>query len=368
MKAENRRLAIIVITLLVLGAVVYFLSDIVAYIIVAWVLSMVGQPIMNLLMKFKIGKRIRMGRVAAAILTLITFILAIGLLVMIFVPLIVEQANNLRNVQYNEIYETLSVPINSINDRLINLGILTADQLSSENFISILKNWFKPDFISNLIGNIVGIAGNALIGVFSVLFIAFFFLRDDQLFLKFVKALVPDEYEDDTEEVIQDISKMLRKYFSGIILQIVIITALVATLLWAFGIQNALLIAFFAAIINVIPYIGPFIGALFGIFITISGNLNVDFYQVLSPMLIKVVIVFAIMQVLDNFILQPFIYSNSVKAHPLEIFILILVAAKLGGILGMILAIPAYTVIRVVAKEFLNQFKIVQKLTGSLGD
>jgi predicted PurR-regulated permease PerM len=72
------------------------------------------------------------------------------------------------------------------------------------------------------------------------------------------------------------------------------------------------------------------------------------------------------MQMTDNFVLQPFIYSNSVKAHPLEIFIIILIAAKLGGITGMIIAIPAYTVIRVVAKEFLNQFKIVQKLTNSM--
>lgn len=366
MKAENRRIAIIILTLLVLVAVVYFLSDIVAYIIIAWVISMIGQPVMNLLMKFKIGKRIKMGRVPAALLTLITFILAISLLVMIFVPLIVEQASNLRNVEYNEIYNTLSVPINSLNDRLIDLGIVTQNQLSSENFVNILSDWFKPDFISTFVSNVFGIAGNLLIGIFSILFIAFFFLRDDQLFINFIKAMVPDQYEKETEEVIHDISLMLRKYFGGIILQILLITTLVSILLWIFGIENALLIAFFAAIVNVIPYVGPFIGALFGVFITVSSNLNAEFYNVLAPMLVKVVIVFAIMQLIDNFILQPFIYSNSVKAHPLEIFIIILVAAKLGGILGMILAIPAYTVIRVVAKEFLNQFKIVQKITGSL--
>ncbi|WP_235298797.1 AI-2E family transporter [Portibacter marinus] len=366
MKAETKRIAIIILSLLVLGTVVYYLSDIVAYIIIAWVISMVGQPIMNFLMKFKIGKRLRMGRVPAALITLITFILAIGLLVMIFVPLIVEQASNLRNVQYNEIYNTLSVPINSLNERLIELGIVTQEQLSSDKFVSMLSDWFRPNYISTFIGNVFGIAGNLLIGIFSVLFIAFFFLRDDQLFINFVKAMVPDQYEEDTEEVIHDISLMLRKYFGGIILQILIITALVSTLLWIFGIQNALLIAFFAAIVNVIPYVGPFIGALFGIFITISSNLNVEFYNFLAPMLIKVVIVFVIMQMIDNFILQPFIYSSSVKAHPLEIFIIILVAAKLGGIMGMILAIPAYTVIRVIAKEFLNQFKIVQKITGSM--
>ena len=115
-----------------------------------------------------------------------------------------------------------------------------------------------------------------------------------------------------------------------------------------------------------IPYVGPSIGAIVGMIITVSSNLDVDFYTTLMPMLLKVMIVFACMQAIDNFILQPVIYSNSVKAHPLEIFLVILIAAKLGGIIGMILAIPSYTVMRVIAKEFLNQFKIVQKMTESL--
>lgn len=327
---------------------------------------MIGQPLLNVLLKFKIGKKIKMGRIPAAMLTLISFIIGLGVLVMIFIPLIIDQANNLANVEYAQIYETLSVPINTVNQRMIDLGLIESDQLSSDNFIRALSGWFQPDYISNFVGNVFGIAGNLLIGVFSILFITFFFLKEENLFANFIKAMVPDEYEEETEEVIQDISKMLRKYFSGILLQILIITTLVSVLLSVFGIQNALLIGFFAAIINVIPYVGPLIGALFGLFIVISSNINVEFYNVLAPKLIKVLIVFGSMQLIDNFILQPFIYSNSVKAHPLEIFIIILIAAKLGGILGMIIAIPAYTVIRVIAKEFLNQFKFVQKLTNSM--
>lgn len=366
MKAENRRIAIIILSLLVIGGIVYFLSDIFAYVIIAWVISMVGQPLMDLLMKIKIGKKIKMGRSAAALLTLLTFIIGVSLLVLIFVPLIVQQANNLGDVEYSQIYETLQVPINAVNEKLIGWGIMTAEDLSSDNFVKSVSEWFKPTFISDFVSKLVGIAGSLLIGVFSVLFIGFFFLREHNLFTNFILALVPDEYEKETIEVIEDISKMLRKYFGGILLQISLITIIITITLSIFGIENALLIGFFAGIINVIPYVGPLIGALFGIFITISSNVNAEFYSILLPMLIKVAATFAIMQMLDNFILQPIIYSNSVKAHPLEIFIIILIAAKLGGILGMILAIPAYTVIRVVAKEFLNQFKIVKKITNSL--
>lgn len=105
-------------------------------------------------------------------------------------------------------------------------------------------------------------------------------------------------------------------------------------------------------------------------FITISSNLDLglDFYTEMLPLILKVIGAFAAMQMLDNFVLQPFIFSNSVLAHPLEIFIVILVGAKLSGILGMILAIPVYTVIRVIARAFLSEFKIVQKLTGHLDD
>ena len=111
---------------------------------------------------------------------------------------------------------------------------------------------------------------------------------------------------------------------------------------------------------------GPIIGASFGVFIVISSNLGLPFYDEMLPLLLTVVGVFASMQLLDNFLLQPFIFSNSIKAHPLEIFIIILVGAKLGGILGMVLAIPVYTVLRVIARIFLSEFKLVQKITGGM--
>ena len=132
------------------------------------------------------------------------------------------------------------------------------------------------------------------------------------------------------------------------------------------GIQNALLIAIFAALINIVPYLGPMMGCTFAIFITISSNLGLDFYKEVVPMIVKVIAVFGFMQFLNDWIVQPLIFSNRVAAHPLEIFLVTLAGAKLGGIGGMILAIPAYTVVRIVAREFFNQYRIVQKITSSL--
>ena len=118
-----------------------------------------------------------------------------------------------------------------------------------------------------------------------------------------------------------------------------------------------------AAFINVIPYLGPLIGAVVGIFITISTNLDADFYAQTMPLILKVMVVFLTVQLLDNLILQPFIHSTSVMAHPLEIFLVIMVGAQIGGIPGMVVAIPAYTVIRVASRAFFNKFRIVQRMT-----
>jgi len=121
----------------------------------------------------------------------------------------------------------------------------------------------------------------------------------------------------------------------------------------------------FAGLINVIPYIGPWVGALFGLVVVIANNLGSNFMGVTLPLMIGVVIVVTVVQLIDNMVFQTVIYSNSIRVHPLEIFFVTLIAGSLAGIPGMILGIPAYTVLRVIAGEFLSEFKVIQSLTNS---
>ena len=116
-------------------------------------------------------------------------------------------------------------------------------------------------------------------------------------------------------------------------------------------------------LINVIPYIGPWIGSLFGIVVVISNNLNASFMDVTLPLIALVVAVVMVVQFIDNMVFQTIIYSNSIEAHPLEIFFVTMIAGSLAGIPGMILGIPAYTVMRVIASEFLSEFKVIKSLT-----
>jgi predicted PurR-regulated permease PerM len=245
-----------------------------------------------------------------------------------------------------------------------------ANLAQEEDFFNKFKQnliyYINPARIQSIFSSTFSAFGSIAVGIVSVFFIAFFFLKEQGLFYELVKTLVPIRYESQIAHAIDDSSRLLIRYFVGILLQMTFIILFVSIFLGILGIKNALLIGFIAAITNVIPYIGPAIGAAFGVMITISSNIDVSFYDNLIPEVVKLLSVFAVMQLIDNFILQPLIFSKSVKAHPLEIFIIVMVGAKLGGVIGMVLAIPFYTVFRVLAKVFLSEFKVIQKITRNI--
>ncbi len=362
MKSISRYVAL-VFSFLVIGLIFYYFSDIVAFVLIAWVLSLIGQPMMAFFQR-----RLRIGQFKAgpsfcAIVSILVFFVVFGMLIWMFVPLVVEQAGNLAGVDYASITAALQEPLSELNQKLAEWGIVESGSIAELQLEESLKGWFKPAKIGTFFSSLLGIAGKLLFAIVSVVFITFFFLKDQGLFINFLVALSPTRYELEVRNGLETITNLLTRYFGGMLLQISLITLFVSVVLSLLGVKNALLIGFFAAVINVIPYLGPLIGAAFGIFITISSNLDLDFYSQMLPLLIKILCVFAVVQLLDNFLFHPFIFSKSVMAHPLEIFIVVLIGAKLNGITGMILAIPAYTVLRVIAGVFLSEFKIVQKLT-----
>lgn len=438
--SRYQKYIVAIIPLVLILFVAYFFSGILTYVILAWILSMIGGPIHNRL-------RPLIGSTGAAILTLFTFSIITLTIIYIFIPPIIQQARNFSNIDYNKVFASIEEPIEDWNEWLIEKGILdesesvftpvkdtiestelpwikvmrldsllgdrdslhqpitiivqvnhpkneSSEELANHNAIEDtfvdrarknLMAFLNPARISQVLSSIFGALGNTLIGVMSVFFITFFFLKEQGLFTNIVRAISPDDQEEKWGHAFEESGRLLKRYFIGVAVQIIIITVFVSTALSLLGFENALLIGFFAALMNVIPYLGPLLGATFGIIITISSNLpdrvvaasrasgvdleevaQGDFYNELLPKIGLLVLVFALMQLFDNFILQPNIFSKSVKAHPLEIFIIILVGAQLGGVLGMVVAIPLYTIFRVIAKVFLSEFKIVQSITRGI--
>jgi len=204
------------------------------------------------------------------------------------------------------------------------------------------------------------------VALFSILFISFFLLKDGKIVDNVVQSLTPDNYADKIKTIFNETKDLLTRYFVGVVIQISIVMIVITLGLTILGVKNALLIGLLAGVFNIIPYVGPIFGALIGLSLAATSQLEIDPDVNITTFILTAMIPFVVAQVLDNFVLQPLIFSKSVKAHPLEIFMVILAAGSLAGVLGMIVAVPAYSFIRIVAKEFFNGYKVVQGLTKDL--
>ena len=164
------------------------------------------------------------------------------------------------------------------------------------------------------------------------------------------------------------IKNLLTRYFIGVVIQCTCIMIMIDIGMTIAGIdfQQALVMGLILGILNVIPYIGPWLGLFVALIMGLASHINQDFSTVVVPLIYYMTVVVGLTQLTDNIIFQPIIFSNSVRAHPLEIFIVVLAAGFAAGIPGMILGIPAYTVMRVFAREFFYSFKPIQKITSGL--
>jgi predicted PurR-regulated permease PerM len=354
---QTIKTTIAIIAIILFMVLAYYLNTIIIYIVISAILALIGRPIMNLLSKLKIKSK----RLPSSI-TLIILLIFFASFFRLFAPLVIEEAKIISSINYSEFSLGLNEPITDLQDWLKKNHLLHKNSSLEDEILGV----FNLTKISNFLNSLIGLLGDGLISIFSILFITFFFLKEKNILEKIVESLSPANRVEQFSSAIKNTKRLLTRYFIGVIFQILIITIIVSTGLSILDIKNAFLIGFLAGIINVIPYIGPLIGALFGVVLGITTNLDLDFYTQLIPLSVKILCVFAFMQLIDNLIIQPFIFSNSVKAHPLEIFIIVLSAGTLYGITGMLVAIPFYTILRVVAKEFLSDFKVVQILTKDI--
>lgn len=365
---KNIRYLLITLGVIIVGFILWYFKSIVAYILIASVFALVGRPLMGFFSKLHY-KKIRIPNALAALITVFIIWAFILVFFRIFIPLIAHQASELSEIDPELVIKNLEGPIAKIEALMVKYNIganseQSVDQVLTEKFMSLLSVSMLSDFF----GSIAGILGNIFIAAFSISFITFFFLKDRGLLSEGILLFVPDKFVERTSNILLSIKKLLTRYFIGIFVQISGIITLVSTGLTIVGVDfsDALVIALVVGLFNIIPYLGPVIGATLGLVLGLATNLDLQFYTELLPLLGYMTIVFIIVQVVDNVVFQPFIYSSSVNAHPLEIFLVIMCSGSLFGITGMILAIPAYTILRVIAKEFFNNLKVVKKLTEKI--
>ncbi len=356
----------------IIAALCWYFRSVIGYILVAVVVSLVAKPLVGLMQKI----RIKGKKAPDWILAALALILVIGLMlsvIVIIIPIISSIVKGISLANVENTVRGISVPLAEFNEFLrssfpsLGSGFRIEVVLFQE-----LQKMFNPEAFSSIIGSAASFLTSFGVGMFSVVFIGFFFIKDDGLFTKIICALVPDKHEKTTEKAISDIGYLLSRYFIGVLLEIAgvaLVNFIGLTLVARLGFNVSLGIAFMTGIFNVIPYVGPLLGGALG---TILGlilkyssatpiGMDVNFW-LFTGILIAI---FCFAQLIDNFLYQPVIYSTSIKAKPLEIFIVLLIVGHIGGPLAMIIAIPCYTVVRVIAFRFFGHIKAIRRLIPS---
>ncbi|WP_273277640.1 AI-2E family transporter [Maribacter polysiphoniae] len=335
----------------------YKIQSVLAYMAIALVASLLGRPIVLFL-----RKRLKFNNTLAVIVTMLLLIGVIAGIIALFIPLLIAQGQNLSLLDI----DALQANVEHIYRQVTEYFGLSSNEIEQGLKESKIFTNLDFGFIPNFLNSFVGVLGSFGIGLFSVLFIAFFFLKDSKLFEEGLLIFIPENKESRLKKSLDTIKDLLSRYFVGLVFQILILFVIYSIVLFIFGIENAIVIAFLCALLNLIPYVGPIIGGALMLTLTMTSNLGADFSTVILPKTIYVMIGFIIGQLVDNFFSQPYIFSNSVKSHPLEIFLVIIIGGLLFGITGMIIAVPGYTAIKVILKEFLAENKIVKSLTKNL--
>ena len=347
----------------------WYFRNVLAYILIAVVVSLIAKPLIKVLGKVQIKGR----KAPDWLLAAFSLVFVLGVLISLItsvVPIVSNIVKDVSVVNIESAARGIAAPLSEFNEFLRN----TFPQLGNEFRIEIavldeLQNLLDVTMFSSVLGSAASFITSLGIGLFSVLFIGFFFIKDDGLFTEIVCALVPDKHEENTEKAISDIGHLLSRYFIGVLIEIAgvaLINFLGLYLIARLGLNAALGIAALTGILNVIPYVGPFIGIVLGTTLGIllkytsvtPIGLDVNFW-IFTAILIAI---FCFTQLVDNFLYQPLIYSTSIKSKPLEIFIVLLVVGHIGGALAMIIAIPCYTVVRVIAFRFFGHVKAIKRL------
>lgn len=355
--------------LAIAGVLCWYFRYVLIYIVLAIVVSLLSRPLARFVGKARIkGKGVPDW--LSAILSILFVVGGFILLITLAIPVvtgIIRDASFFSNLQVfnGTIAET-------INEWAVGMFPTLGQDFDAINVLmDYLKGTMSDISITSILGSMASAIVNVVIGLFSVVFISFFLVKDPKLVAKIAAALVPDRLEASVTDAIRDIDHLLSRYFVGLTLEMMGVAFFNFLGLWLIariGPNYALGIAFIAGILNILPYVGPLIGEVLGVLLCVvlkyGAGVGLD-----VPILLFALIVFGVMlsvQFIDNFVLQPIIYSTSIQSTPLEIFIVLLIAGHVGGILGMLAAIPSYTVVRVIAGRFFYNHKVVRRLMPDL--
>jgi predicted PurR-regulated permease PerM len=355
-KMNNKNFFTIIIFLGILILLGYLFYNVLIFILLAIVFASIGSPLMRLLQKIKIKNRTCSSSLAATI-TLLVLVSLIFFGFYILIPFIIKEIEAVSAIDPTLYANALEMWLHQADIELYKYGFLKDNEHISDILITQMKSFISTISISNLAGNLFSFIGALFILVFAVIFLSFFALKDKEIFFKMIRSAIPVSFRDNYDRILAQSRVQVVRYFAGVLIDNIIVGVAIGLACYVANIPNAILIGVLTGIFNIIPYVGPFIAMGLGLVISITALLPTNpTVEILSMLFWKMAIIFAVIKAIDMFVLTPIIFGKSMQVHPVEIFIVILVAGYLGGITGMIFAVPAYSMIRIVVKEFFGNY------------
>ena len=328
----------------------WYFSDLTLYIFLAFILSLIGKPIAKTINRIKIRKfQIPYG--LCALLTMVAFVLFFVLLFIFFVPMLTRETQRFASINYDELGRNLGYLLDNVQNFLHSNNFLDWEQTLVGLVTDEIRNFANLTNFSNIVGGVVSATGSFLMGIFAVFFLTFFFIKDDIRLDGVAQMLFDEKHAVRLTYISEKINTLLSRYYIGLLIEIATMVILLSVGMAVLGVRGALLMGFFGGLLNAIPYLGPLIGVLCACLFGVVDCLSANEYHTILPTVLKITGTFIGANLIDNIVLQPLIYSQSVKTHPVEIFLVIIMAGSLAGVMGMLFAIPVYTMARTIVIE-----------------
>lgn len=313
----------------------YNYGTLVGYAIIAIILTYILDPIVS---KMQAGG---LNRTLAITLTLSTLILLLVWISTNIIPIVANQMVELAG-QLN--IQNIQNIASQIENRLTQEFTFLPDGFLRDNLTQVVENLLDVGQLPSALSNIIGIFTNLFAAFLVIPFATFFFLKDGSKIRRDILKLVPNKYFETALSLIDKIETRLGVYFRSVLLQSILVAFSSWLALTIIGLENALSVGIAVGLANTIPYFGPIIGYILSIIVSI---VEIGDFSLVLPCIIAILFV----QLLDNVVFQPLIFSRSADIHPVAILFIIMIGAETAGILGMLIAIPIATTIKITINQ-----------------
>ncbi len=326
-----------------------FIATVGLPVVMAGILFYLLNPLVDFL-----EKKLKLRRLYGVILVFILLIALISWGVVVIIPEIRDQllqfANNFPGyitVVQNGLQKFFSDPIfDQVQDQLATYGEKILNTITD-----LLQNISKITFKG--IGNFFGAVASTVIAIFTMPIILFYLLKDGKEFAPFLVSFLPTKMRKPTLKVLGEMNKQVSSYIRG---QLTVAFAVSLMFMLGFsviGLDYAITLGIIAGFLNLIPYLGSFLAIIPAIFLGIVGG---------PTLLVKVLIVFAIEQVIEGRFISPLVLGSQLAVHPVTILFVLLTSGKLFGVVGVLLGVPSYAAIKVVIVNIFDWYKKVSGL------